>query len=89
MNHPTNVLNFSQLKGKEVVNASDGTLLGHVVDIELAIDLKEVRALLLPHIGGFFSLTKHEDVRIPISQIERVGGDVILVRLNSTPKSNG
>lgn len=86
MNQPTNILCFSHLKGKEVVNASDGTLLGHVIDLELSHDLREVRALLLPHVGGLFSLSKREDVRISVSQIEQVGGDVILVRLSNVSK---
>lgn len=76
-------IQFSDLKDKEVVNAADGAMLGHISDLELDPEIKTVRALLLPQPGRFFHFSRRDMLRIPLEHIERIGEDIILVRTHS------
>ncbi|MBR5858777.1 MAG: YlmC/YmxH family sporulation protein [Clostridia bacterium] len=72
---------FSELKCKEVINVSDGSLLGCVSDIELNACTGEIRALILPSGSGILaSFSSKNRLCIPWHDIERIGKDTILVR---------
>lgn len=77
-------ITFLSLKGKAVINANDGTHLGHVSDLELSSDYRQIQALLLPSPEKFFHLSRKDMMRIPVSQISQIGEDVILVQVSGT-----
>ena len=73
-------ISFCELRKKEVVNASDGTKLGHIVDMIISIETKRASGLIAPaKKGGLFS--KEQDVFIPLDSIIKIGSDVILIDL--------
>lgn len=89
MNEPMQkTISFATLRGKEVVNSSDGSIIGHVSDLELEGDLHSIRALLIPPLGGVFSLSRKNELRIPINAVERIGEDVILIRAPLHPEKS-
>lgn len=78
-----NTVSFSELKNKQVINVSDGAVLGHVSDVHIEFPQGRLSALLLP--SPLRSGFRRETARIPIEQIERIGEDIILVRAGGIP----
>ena len=70
---------LGELKEKQVVNSADGSILGHVCDLELDLSVFGVRALILPGEAGLHLFSKKEEIRISPEQIEKIGEDIILV----------
>lgn len=72
---------FSSLRNKEVVNIPDGSALGCVSDLEFNCVTGQILRLVLPGegIGAMFSSKKK--VFVGWEQVERIGDDVILVRI--------
>ena len=70
------------LRDKEVINVCDGCRLGYVCDTEIDICCGKVTALLVPGETRLFSLSGGPVLRIPWDKIERIGDDIILVRVN-------
>ncbi len=67
------------LKNKEIICLADGARLGYVCDAEFDLDSGQLTALLVPGEGrGLFARCPAE--RIAWCDVERIGGDVILVR---------
>jgi len=73
---------IAALRGKEVVNICDGERLGCVCDVEIDLGCGKVCALLLPQDGRLFSLSGPPMLRISWDCVERVGEDIVLVRVN-------
>ncbi len=73
---------FSELRSKEVINLCDGRLLGCVTDIEFNSASGEITSIILPGDGFFASLSTKNRIVIPWCDIERIGKDTVLVRLN-------
>lgn len=76
---------YSTLKNKEVVNIRDGSAIGCICDLEVNPCTGQIIRLILPGegISGFFSSKKR--LFIPWDCVERIGDDVILVRLHELP----
>ena len=53
------ITTFCELRGKEVVNVIDGSLLGCISDIELNVCTGEIRALILPGGNGILACDIH------------------------------
>ena len=83
ISHKTKPITFQNLKGKAVINACDGIHLGHIHDLEISEDYHQIISLILPKPGSFFRFSEKDYLHIPISQIEQIGEDVILVRFPS------
>lgn len=76
-------MNLSNLREKEVVSLCDGSVLGHVCDIEIDSCCKCVCALIIClHEGRLFSFGKCRFLTIPIEKVEKFGDDVILVNIS-------
>lgn len=78
-----NVLRLWELKEKEVINICDGQRLGYVCDLDF--DLREgvIRCIIIPgpcKVFGFIG--RESEYVIDLCDIEKVGGDVILVDIN-------
>ena len=72
---------LGELRCREVISLCDGTRLGFVGDAVLTLPEGRVQALIVPGRRRFFGLLGcEEDIVIPWEDIERLGGDVILVR---------
>ena len=74
------ICSLYELKNKEVVNITDGCRLGFVSDAEIDLDSGRVISLLIPSEGKLFSLGKCTPIRVLWCDIEKIGGDIILVR---------
>ncbi len=83
------ICRFSDLKNKEVINLSDGGRLGFVSDIELDLDDGRILSLLLPSDAGLFHFGKCGILRVLWCDIERIGDDVILVRVSPRGEIKG
>lgn len=74
------LLYISDLQKKDIVNVSDGQNLGRIIDIEISEEgqiinfVVEKRKLLR-------SITNSADTNIAYKNVERIGEDVILVRI--------
>ena len=81
-------ISFSQIKECEVVNVFDGKRLGRAIDIVFDDVAGYVLGFVLPGIKkGVFKKT--EDLFVPISNVVKLGSDVVLVKLEpSNEKPN-
>jgi len=78
-------ISFSTLKTCEIINEYDGKRLGRIIDIVFDDEAGYVLGLVVPGIKkGIFR--KSEDIFIPLSNIIKMGRDVILVKLE--PNAN-
>ena len=78
-----NEISFCELRKKEVVNSADGSKLGHIVDMVICVETKAALGIVAPaRKSGLFS--KEQNVFIPLSCIERIGTDVILVNFQTS-----
>ncbi len=71
---------ISELKQLEVVNLTDGKILGNVSDIMVNLSEGRIEAIIVPGNGriGFFMSSRNEYI-IPWSDIKKIGEEVLLV----------
>ena len=85
-------ITFNELKDKEIINIYDGKKLGKAIDISFDKDMASVIGIIVP--GEHKIFRKTQDIFIPISNIKKIGEDVMLVKiapdltLNNIQKSN-
>ena len=77
-------IRYSALVKKQVINIYDGCCIGRVCDVDIDTLCGRVNALFVPK--GKFSFRCHDYHIIKWEQVERIGADTILVRLNKTEK---
>ena len=74
---------FCKLRQKEVVNCIDGCILGFVCDLIIDECEGAIEAIVVPKPGRLFVWGKGDrDIVIPWCKIEKIGKDVIIVRLD-------
>ncbi|HET7522159.1 MAG TPA: YlmC/YmxH family sporulation protein [Bacillales bacterium] len=81
---------ISEFQAKDVVNVSDGKVLGHIGDLEINTATGKIDSLIIPGNGkmlGFFG--RESDIVISWRDIVRIGTDVILVRLHNQHDLSG
>lgn len=72
------------LSQKNVINIEDGANLGKISDLELDEQSGRVLSLIIPgKMRAMGLLGKSAEIVIPWDLINRIGNDVILVRLSS------
>lgn len=77
-----NEISFCELRKKEVVNAADGSRLGHIVDMIISVESKRALGIVAPgRKSGFFS--KEQNFFIPLGCIVKIGEDVILINMSN------
>ncbi|MBR6572742.1 MAG: YlmC/YmxH family sporulation protein [Clostridia bacterium] len=75
---------IAELKDRQVVSVSDGTVLGMVGDIELDTESGRLTAIVIyGKQKAFGILGREDDLVIPWSEIEVIGNETILVRLTN------
>lgn len=73
-------IRLTELKQKEVVDASTGVRLGEIVDLEIDMQTGQITAFIVPGAGNLWGILKRkEDVVIPWTKIKVIGKDVIIV----------
>lgn len=81
---------ISEFQSKDVVNVSDGKMLGHIGDLEIDTTSGKIEAMVIPGNGKMMGLFGREsDVVISWQNIVRIGTDVILVRFHDMNEMNG
>ncbi len=69
-------------KQKEVINITDGKILGFVIDVQADFDNGEIRSIIVAKTGKIFnSMSSKNNVTIPWNNIKKIGEDVILVEV--------
>lgn len=82
-------MRLSALSGKEVINLSDGARLGVIGECDLMLDERtgKILSIVLPNKSGIFNLFGDgRFVNIPWDTLKRVGDEVLIVELNTTPE---
>ncbi len=72
-------ISFRELTKKTVVNLVTGARLGYVCDMTFDFKTGCVLGFILPEKGVF----KKEETFIPLKDVEKIGEDVVFVRVNS------
>ena len=75
-------MRLSDLQNKDIVNMIDGRKIGNIIDININLEGK-MDALIVEKSKFLVSMFSTKDeIEVKWSQIEKIGEDVILVRLN-------
>lgn len=75
-------MRLSDLQSKAIVNMVDGKNIGNIIDVMIDDRNGTVISLIVESKGKFIPFNRSEDTEIKWQCIERIGEDVILVRLN-------
>ena len=76
-------MRLSDLQSKDIVNIIDGKNIGNIIDVKEEEKNGTIISLIVESKGKFISFGKGEDTEIKWQSIERIGEDVILVRLGN------
>ena len=73
---------FCELKGKEVINITDGKKLGRIIDIVFDTSCGRVLGIVVPAYNKSWNIFKaSDDIFIPFACICKFGEDAILVKI--------
>ncbi len=73
-------MRLSDLQNKDVINVKDGKKIGNIIDIIINLEGK-MQSIVVEQTKGMRVFTSKEDIEITWQQIEKIGEDVILVKL--------
>ncbi len=76
-------MRLSDLQSKDIVNIVDGRNIGNIVDAKIDEKSGSIISLIVESRGKFMSFSREDDKEIKWQNIERIGEDVILVRLGN------
>lgn len=75
------ILRLSDLQNKDVINIVDGKKIGNIIDVVLDAN-GHMNGLIVEKTKFFISFfTTKDEISISWNQIEKIGEDVILVRI--------
>lgn len=78
-------MRLSDLQKKDIINISDGTKIGNIIDIKIDASSGKIEALVVERTGFSINLFSPKgEMDIGFNQIEKVGEDVIIVRLENS-----
>ncbi len=80
-------LSFNELKKRDVINLPDGRCLGRITDIRLSFPKGILTGIIVPGRKSkrVFSFFDRSEIYIDRSRIVKIGGDVILVDISTSP----
>ena len=84
MNEINPFCTYSELKKLEVINVYNGKKHGYILDMEYDLILGKISAILIPKNNSIFNCFKRKSeicIKVPYSEIQRIGNDTILVRI--------
>ncbi|MEG1547813.1 MAG: YlmC/YmxH family sporulation protein [Clostridia bacterium] len=74
------MMNFCEMRRKEVINVRDGSRLGCICDLEMDACSGLINAIVVPGPPRCWGLLRSdEELVIPYNKISKIGDDVILV----------
>ena len=74
------MLNYCELKRKEIINLCDGARLGTICDMEIDPVTGQINSIVVPGPPRLFGMIKSdEEIVIPYNKIKKIGADVILI----------
>ena len=72
-------INFKQ---KEVINITDGKILGFVIDVQADFEKGEIHSIVVAKTGKIFNnVNSKSNITIEWKDIKKIGEDVILVEI--------
>lgn len=75
-------MRLSDLQDKDVINIIDGKKVGNIIDVALENSTGKMESLIVEKSKFFISMFSNKDeIEIKWEQIEKIGEDVILVKL--------
>ncbi len=75
-------MRLSDLQHKDVVNMVDGKKVGNIIDVSLESSTGKMESLIVEKSKFFISMFSSKDeIEIRWEQIEKIGEDVILVKM--------
>ncbi|MCD8502493.1 MAG: YlmC/YmxH family sporulation protein [Bacillaceae bacterium] len=79
------MLKISEIQTKEIINISDGKVLGHLSDIDIDLETGKIEEIIIGGTGKMLSFLggKETEIVIPWTNIVKIGADVVLVRVES------
>lgn len=81
-NLPGGSMRLSDLQDKDVINIVDGKKVGNIIDVSLENSSGKMESLIVEKSKFFISMFSTKDeIEIRWEQIEKIGEDVILVKL--------
>ncbi len=80
-------LSFNELKKRDVINIPDGRCLGRITDLRLSFPNGVLSGIIVPGRKSkrIFSFFDRSEIYIDRSRIIKIGGDVILVDISTSP----
>ncbi|MDR0903983.1 MAG: YlmC/YmxH family sporulation protein [Ruminococcus sp.] len=79
------VFTLAELRGKEVINITDGSKMGYIDDVEFDTIGGGLSSIIIFGNAKFMGIFGREDnIVIPFSDIELIGVDTILVKIHSS-----
>ena len=73
-------MRLSELQDKDIINVKDGKKIGNIIDIVINLE-GNLQSIIVEQAKGMRVFTSKEDIEIAWKQIEKIGEDVILVKL--------
>jgi len=73
-------MRLSELQDKDIINVKDGKKIGNIIDIVINLE-GNLQSIIVEQTKGMRVFTSKEDIEIAWKQIEKIGEDVILVKL--------
>ena len=73
-------ISYNDLRNKEIINLTDGSKMGHIVDVIFNSDSGKVIGIVAPGEKKIFK--KSGELFIPLEKVRRIGDDVILIRFD-------
>jgi YlmC/YmxH family sporulation protein len=77
-------MRLSDLQKKDVININDGTKIGNIIDIKIDESNGKIDSLVIEKTGFSFNIfTPRGEIDIHFNQIQKIGEDVIIVRIDN------
>ena len=76
-----NVLTFTELRSKDIINSTDGKRLGRACDLVFDTVTGKIKGIISPY-GKRSCFVKGQDIFIPFKCIQKFGEDIVLVDVN-------
>lgn len=73
-------MRLSELQDKDIINVKDGKKIGNIIDIVINLE-GNLQSIIVEQTKGMRVFNSKEDIEIAWKQIEKIGEDVILVKL--------
>lgn len=74
-------MRLSDLQGKDIVDLSDGKRVGNIIDIVITRE-GNIETLMVEKRKTLSFFSSNNEVEIKWQQVDKIGEDVILVKLN-------